>query len=347
MFAELITRLSHGTELTGSETSQAVELLVREDIPVELKSDFLSALARKGETVREIAAFARELRGKSLEPELHPATRAREILDVCGTGGDHQNTFNISTTVALVAASAGIPVAKHGNRAVTSKSGSADVLEALGIATNLKPEEAAESLRAHDFAFFFAPLYHPAFKHIAPARKLCASRGQRTIFNFLGPLLNPARPTAQLIGVPLASLCDPIAQVLQSLGIRRGMVVSGRFGESSIDELSTLGENTVAEFYHDKGFSSSVLSPEHFGFSKAQPLDLEGGDSQRNAAIIRSILDGSERGPMRDAVVFNSAAALMVAGACPSLTEGMELAGELLDKGLAAAKLEALAGFKP
>src|SRR5207244_11444332 len=199
-----------------------------EGMSAETKADFLTALARKGEPTGEIAAFARELRDRSIQPPLDAATRAREVLDVCGTGGDRLGTFNISTTVSIIVASAGVTVAKHGNRAITSQAGSADVLEALGRRIDLEPDEAARSLRDHQFAFFFAPKYHPAFKNITPARKLCAERGQRTIFNFLGPLLNPARPSAQLIGVPRAELCEPIARVLQSLGVRRGMVCRGQ-----------------------------------------------------------------------------------------------------------------------
>src|SRR6185295_16772736 len=208
--------------------------LADELVLAETKAGFLSALARKGETTEEIAAFARVLRARSIQPPLDAETRAREILDVCGTGGDRLNTFNISTTVALVAAAAGVTVAKHGNRAITSQAGSADVLEALGIRIDLTPVEAARSLRDHQFAFFFAPMYHPAFRHIGPARKLCAGRGQRTIFNFLGPLLNPARPGAQLVGVPQPALCEPMARVLQLLGVRRGMVVCGEVHRSKI-----------------------------------------------------------------------------------------------------------------
>lgn len=343
MLNDLTTRLTQNEELTSADISSAIALLIQEDVDVEKKTAFLTALACKGETPDEIAAFASELRNKAIPPPLDTETRNRDILDVCGTGGDHQNTFNISTTVALVAASAGVTVAKHGNRAVTSKSGSADVLEELGIPVDLSPDQAAESLRTLNFAFLFAPLYHPAFKHIAPARKLCASRGQRTIFNFLGPLLNPVQPSAQLIGVPNPTLCEPIARVLQSLGIRRGMVVSGRFGEASIDELSTIGENTIAEFYHDRGFSTSSLSPTDFGFQSALPTDLRGGDRQANASIIRSVLAGTDRGPKRDAVLLNSAAALFVSGKCSSLTDGVSLAAELIDSGVATAKLKALA----
>ena len=228
----LTEQLTRDESLAPPQVADAVNALTLETIPVESKAAFLTALARKGETTEEIAAFANELRARAVRPPLDAETRAREILDVCGTGGDRLGTFNISTTVALVCAAAGVTVAKHGNRAITSQAGSADVLEALGIRTDLSPAEAAQSLREHGFAFFFAPHYHPAFKHIAPARKLCAERGQRTIFNFLGPLLNPVRPTAQLMGVPRPELCEPIARVLQSLGVRRAMVVCGTVNSS-------------------------------------------------------------------------------------------------------------------
>src|SRR6185437_1674707 len=225
----LIAELAAARHLSDNQIRSAVEQIIDESVPASLKADFLCHLALKGETVEEIAAFARALREKAVQPPLDAAWRnTHQILDVCGTGGDRLNTFNISTTVAIICAAAGVPVAKHGNRAITSQSGSADVLEALGIKIDLPPAEAARSLRERNFAFFFAPNYHPAFRHIGPARKLCADRGQRTIFNFLGPLLNPAQPDMQLVGVPRPELCEPLAHVLQSLGARRGMVVSGK-----------------------------------------------------------------------------------------------------------------------
>ena len=230
MLETLISQLTGLQPLTGPQVRAAVKDLVDEKIPVTAKADFLAALAQKGETPDEITAFARALREKSIPPPLDAATRSREILDVVGTGGDRLSTFNISTTVAILCAAAGVTVAKHGNRAVTSSVGSADVVEELGIKVDLSPAEAARALREHGFAFFFAPHFHPAFKHIAPARKLCAERGQRTIFNILGPLLNPARPSAMLVGVPRPELCEPMARALQSLGVRRGMVVCGSAG---------------------------------------------------------------------------------------------------------------------
>jgi anthranilate phosphoribosyltransferase len=251
-------------------------------------------------------------------------------------------------------------VAKHGNRAATSQSGSADVLEALGVPIRLPPEQAIQSLRELGFAFFFAPNYHPAFKHVAPARRLCAERGKHTIFNYLGPLLNPAQPSAMLLGVPRLDLCAPIARVLQSLGVRRAMVVCGKVqspkskaqsletvgGSASegglLDELSTLGENTIAEFYQDHGFNTSVLVTDHFPLQPATLADLEGGDRQANARIVRAILGGEERGPKRDAILLNSAAALMVAGRSRSMAEGWDLAANVIDSGTALGKLNEL-----
>jgi len=416
----LIQQLSEGKALSAAQVTDAVAALTSESISVESKAALLTALAKKGETPEEISAFAHELRARSIQPPLDAETRAQEILDVCGTGGDHLGTFNISTTVAIVCAAAGVLVAKHGNRAITSKSGSADVLEALGIRIDLSPAEAAASLRDHGFAFFFAPNYHPAFKHIAPARKLCAERGQRTIFNFLGPLLNPVRPTAQLLGVPKPELCAPLAQVLQSLDLRRGMVVCGeiplvkqfpsldagsmngaellrvidtdgklipslsvqaacelaqtrnatlialapkanppvyrlihshvierlRHDDSPkqciLDELSTLGPNRLAEFYQERGFATSQLDPKEFPLQPATFADLVGGDREANAEMIREILGGTERGPKRDAVLLNSAAALFVANRVRSMSEGWELASEVIDNGKATAKLAEL-----
>ena len=325
----------------------AVEQLASDAVPAAVKADFLTRLARKGETTGEIAAFARELRARSIQPVLDRETRAGEILDVVGTGGDRLSTFNISTTVALVASAAGVTVAKHGNRASTSPTGSADVMDALGIPFDLGPEEAARSLREHGFAFFFAPKYHPAFRHIIPARKLCAERGQATIFNFLGPLLNPAQPTATLIGVPRPDLCEPFARVLQSLGLRRAMVVCGAVPDEGgavrhLDELSPLGPTTVAEFYQERALACSTLPPEPFPFQPATLADLRGGDREANAAIIRRILGGEERGPKRDAVLLNAGAALFVAGRTRSIAEGWDLAAETIDSGRAAAKLAEL-----
>ena len=348
MLEKFIPQLAAALPLADEQVRLAVEQLTDEKVPVAGKAAFLSALAQKGETTGEIAAFARALRDKSISPPLDAEIRTREILDVVGTGGDRLSTFNISTTVALVAAAAGVLVAKHGNRANTSPIGSADVMEALGIPFDLGPEDAVRSLRRHNFAYFFAPKYHPAFRHIIPARKLCAERGQATIFNFLGPLLNPARPTAMLVGVPRPDLCEPFARVLQSLGVRRAMVVCGAVRDETgalrhLDELSPLGPTTIAEFYQERGLACSTLSPGLFPLQPAALADLRGGDREVNATIIRRILRGEERGPKLDAVLLNAAAALFVAGKTESLVEGWDLAAEIIDEGRANAKLAELA----
>jgi anthranilate phosphoribosyltransferase len=340
-------QLAASKTLSDEQVRLAVQELVDEGIPALTKADFLAGLALKGETTEEIAAFARELRARAIQPELDPTSRAGEILDVVGTGGDRLSTFNISTTVALIAAAAGVVVAKHGNRASTSPIGSADVMEALGIPFELGPEDASCALQKHGFAFFFAPKYHPAFRHIIPARKLCAARGQSTIFNFLGPLLNPAQPTAALVGVPRPELCEPLARVLQMLGVRRAMVVCGAVPSDGgtaryLDEISPLGPTRIAEFYQERALTSSALEPDAFPLQRAELLDLRGGDREVNAAIIRRVLGGEERGPKRDVVLLNAAAALFVAGSTRSLVEGWDLAAETIDSGRARRKLAEL-----
>ena len=347
--------------LTESQVNQAVEQLISPSLLADTKADFLTRLALKGETIDEITAFARALRRKAIEPSLDAETRSREILDVVGTGGDRLGTFNISTTAAIVCAAAGVTVAKHGNRAATSRCGSADVLQALGVPIDLTPDAAVRALREHGFAFFFAPSYHPAFKHVAAARKLCAQRGQRTIFNFLGPLLNPASPSAMLVGVPRPEMCEPLAHVLQSLGVRRGMVVCGevpvKFSESDhnqaagretgqgvayLDEFSTLGKNHIAEFYQERGFTTSSLSLEQFPLKPASLADLTGSDCEANAKLVHRLLAGEERGPKLDAVLLNAAAALFIAGCVRSLADGWELASQIIVTGRAKDKLDAL-----
>lgn len=344
MLAELTQYVGEGNALTPEEILDAVNALVDETVAVETKADFLTALSEKGETAEEIAGFARTLLERSVPLPFSTGFReSQELLDVCGTGGDRLNTFNISTTVAFVCAAAGVPVAKHGNRAITSQSGSADVLEALGVPVDLSPEDAARAIERHGFAFLFAPRFHPAFKGIGPARKHCAERGRRTLFNFLGPLVNPARPTAQLLGVSRAELVEPLARTLQSIGLRRAMVVSGEVpGHGVLDELSTLGTNHVAEFYQDRGFSRSELSPSDFQIPPATLADLAGGDRHANAAIIRGLLGGTDRGPKRDAVLLNAAGALFVANRVRSMGEGWDLAAKVLSDGTAKAKLEQL-----
>ena len=332
--------------LSPDQAAAAVAGLLDDSLTTEAKVDFLIALAQKGETPSEIAAFARHLRDKAVLPPIDDALRSEGILDVVGTGGDRAGTFNISTTAALVAASAGVKIAKHGNRAVTSQTGSADVIEALGIPIDLPPDQAVSTLRDHGFAFFFAPFYHPAFKHIAPVRRLCAERGQRTLFNFLGPLLNPVRPTAQLMGVPRPELCEPLAKVLQALGVRRGMVVCGRTGllkgAEYFDEVSILGDTTIAGFSQEEGVRCTILAAGGFPLQRAELTDLRGGDCGSNAETVCRVLRGDERGPKRDAVLLNAGAALFVAGRVGSIQDGWAMAAALIESGRAWDKLEEL-----
>lgn len=351
MLASLTRRLAVPQNLGEEQICVAVEQLADESVPVALKAEFLTALSAKGETADEIAGFVRALRARCIEPELDAEHRSRVILDVVGTGGDRLSTFNISTTVALLASAAGVLVCKHGNRASTSPIGSADVMEALGLPFDFGPEENVACLRAHGFAYFFAPKYHPAFRHIIPARRLCAERGQATIFNFLGPLLNPARPSAMLIGVSRPELCEPLARVLQSVGASRAMIVCGSVVDEQgtrkyLDELSPLGPSCVAEFYQHKAMSVSVLLPDGFPIQPATLASLRGGDRLVNANIIRGVLSGQDRGPRRDAVLLNAAAALFVAGAAETMTEGWDCAADVIDSGRAMKKLVELAAVR-
>ena len=351
MLRELTKKLREKGDLAYQEVGIAVESLIDEKIPPEIKADFLIALNQKGETVNEIEAFAKKLKSYSIAPPISKELRNRPIIDVCGTGGDKLGTINISSAVAIIVASAGVCVVKHGNRAATSKSGSADVFEALGIKIVLSPEEAAEWLENYNFAFLFAPHYHPAFKHIAPARKICGSLGHLTIFNFLGPLFNPANPNCQIIGVPNPDLCEPMARALQRLGVLRGMVVCGRITDKHekspeqvhhLDEVSINGRTIVAEFYNEKEVNRSELDSSIFPV-KFQSIDeLRGGDSATNAGIMTEIFQGKIKGGKRDIIQLNAAAALFVAGAAQSIIDGWELAGELIDSGAALKKMQEL-----
>lgn len=344
----LTRQVTAGEWLGREQVRDAVEALVNEEVPAPLKADFLTALARRGETPEEIAAFADELRGRAIVPPLDPGWRRdRVILDVVGTGGDQTGTFNISTAAALICAAAGVYVAKHGNRAVTSRAGSADVLEALGIPIQLEPTRAVRMLQWHQFAFFFAPMYHPAFRHIAPARRLCAERGQRTLFNYLGPLLNPVRPDAQLMGVPRPDLCVPLASVLEMLGVQRGLVVCGQVPQAAgeavyVDELTPWAPATVAAFGKGVAVRAETWERPPRQMRRATLEDIRGGDARGNAEVIEAILQGRERGPKRQAAVHNAAAALCAAGTVTSLEEGWSLAEQVLEDGRAARKLEEL-----
>jgi len=340
---ELISKLEFGLALNEEEIDAAIKELVSEAETPEAKALFLEALSKKGETPEEIVGFVKAARRLSILVELPNQLRERGVLDVVGTGGDNAGTINVSTAVAIICAAAGILVCKHGNRAATSKCGSADLLEALGIKIELDPEEAVEWLERYNFAFLFAPRYHPAFKHVAQARKICAQRGVRTIFNFLGPLLNPANPTHMLLGVMNEKFCLPIAQVLAQTGVKRGMVVTGLLpdGESliRIDELSTVGPNTIAEFDQSVPPSLFILDTSSWGFEKADASRFRGSDPRANAQIITEIFKGRSKGPRVEIICLNAGAAFFVVGKAKSIQEGVKLAAEVIESGSAAEKL--------
>ncbi len=289
----------------------------------------LTGLRIKGETVEEITACATVMREKGLK--LNPV---RNVIDIVGTGGDGTNTFNISTTSAFVIAAGGVPVAKHGNRGVSSKSGAADVLECLGINLNLSPEQSEAVLAKSNICFMFAQLYHASMKYAAPVRR---EMGVRTIFNILGPLANPAGATMQLMGVYDRKLVEPLAQVLANLGVVRGVVVSG--GEEGMDEVTLTGETCVCEIRYVK-LTSYIITPEQFGFSRCNLEDLAGGSPEENARITLNILSGGERGPRRDVVVLNSAIALYLGIDDCTVADCIEKAQDIIDSGKALAKLE-------
>ncbi len=301
---------------------------------------YLMALRMKGETSDEITGSARAMRANAHRV---PTSGNGDLLDTCGTGGDKSGTFNISTTVAFVAAGAGVKVAKHGNRAATSKCGSADVLAALGVNLELTPEQVGQCIDTVGIGFLFAPKMHPAMKYaIGPRREIAV----RTIFNILGPLTNPAGATRQLMGVFTADLTDMLAHVLGELGSKSAMVVSG-YG--NLDELTTTGPNHVSHYYDGK-VNTYEFNPEDYGFKGAHISELLGDTPETNAAILRGILDGSIQDARLDVVVLNAAAALIAAGLANDFPDGIELARKTIDSGAALAKLEALIscsqGFK-
>jgi anthranilate phosphoribosyltransferase len=297
---------------------------------------YLMALRMKGETLEEIVGSARAMRDKSTKV---PTTHGQDMLDTCGTGGDKSGTFNISTTVAFVTAGAGIRVAKHGNRAATSKSGSADVLGALGVNLDITPEQVGKCVDEIGIGFLFAVKLHPAMKYaIGPRRQL----GVRTIFNILGPLTNPAGANRQLMGVFAADLTEFLAQVLGSLGTKSALVVNGYGG---MDELTVTGPNRISQLYEDGNVETYELDPMNHGFEAASITELRGGDPEDNAKILRGVLDGSIQGAKRDVVVLNAGAAFLATGRVADIDEGFALARETIDSGNAVAKLDQLIEF--
>ena len=326
---EIIANVVNGKNLSAIEAEKAIKTIMSgQSNDIEI-SALLTSLKIKGETPEEIAAFAKVMRefAVRIEPKV-----SGTLVDMCGTGGDGSNTFNISTTAMFVVAGAGIPVAKHGNRALTSRCGSADVLEALGVNISANPENIRRSIEEVGVGFMYAPAHHSATKHVMPVRK---QLGYRTVFNILGPLTNPAGARAQLMGVYDASLTEKLAEVFRILDLERAMVVHG---EPGIDELSTIGKTKVSELKEGR-INTYYIRPEDYKLRKAQLKDLMGGTPQENAGILRGILKAEDKGPRRDIVLINAAAGIVLGKKADDLGEGLEIAGEVLDKGIAYRKL--------
>lgn len=332
MIREAIFKLVDKQDLTYDEAYAVInEVMSGETTPVQTAA-FLSALSTKStksETIDEIAGCAAAMRSHATKVEY-----GKPVLEIVGTGGDKAGSFNISTTAALVIASGGAKVAKHGNRAASSKSGTADCQEALGVNIEQGPDMCRKLLDEVGMCFFFAQKYHTAMRYVGPIRK---ELGIRTVFNILGPLTNPATPEKMILGVYDESLVQPLARVLVSLGVEDGMVV---YGQACLDELSTACPTTVCEF-HGGEYLSYVLTPEEFGMQRCTKADLEGGTPQENAQITRDILNNKEMGPKRDTVLLNAAAGLYIFGIAPSLKDGVARAAELIDSGKALETLEA------
>jgi anthranilate phosphoribosyltransferase len=339
----LIHHLEGGQELSSREIEVAAEFLLDPSASAEKKAHLLEALASKGETPAEIAGFVETFLEHAVNPHIHLLDLHGPTLDMCGTGGDHLNLFNVSTTAMFMAAAAGAVVVKHGNRGITSKSGGADVLEALGVRLDLTTDEFRECLDKAGLGFLFAPAYHPAFKAVAEARKLLGQRKIRTIFNLIGPLLNPARPECQLTGVFSRDLCPVFADILQRLGRDSAWVVNGGTADGrSVDEVSLMGPTRICKSGNYQDLEDEEICPEDFGLVVASVDDLQGGDARENAVILENILSGKECGPKRDIVLLNAAAALACAGLSDHIGDGLDIARETIRDGSAMEKLRLL-----
>ncbi len=329
MIREATAKLIERQDLTYEEANACIHEIMSGETSHVQTAAFLSALEVKGETIEEITASAAAMRSHALTVQ-----HDMDLLEIVGTGGDGAKSFNISTTAALIAAAGGINVAKHGNRAASSRSGAADCLEALGVNIDLEPQRCVELLEKIHICFFFAQKYHTSMKYVGPVRK---ELGIRTIFNILGPLTNPACANRQVLGTYCEELLEPMAHVLSNLGVRRGMAV---YGTDKLDEISLSAPTSVCEIRAGE-FERYTICPEDFGLSRCTKDDLLGGTPQENAEITRAILDG-ERGPKRDAALMNAGAGLYIGGVVESLADGITRAAELVDSGAAKEKLEVL-----
>ena len=332
MIKEAIMKIVNKEDLTFDEAYQVMNEIMNGQTSQTQNAAFLAALSTKSaraETTDEIAGCAQAMREHATKVE-HPGM---EVLEIVGTGGDHAGSFNISTTAAFIIAAAGVKVAKHGNRAASSRSGTADCLEALGVNIHQSPARCIELLNEVGMCFFFAQKYHTSMKYVGAIRR---ELGFRTVFNILGPLTNPGSPTMQLLGVYDDYLVEPLAQVLISLGVKRGMVV---YGQDKLDEISMSAPTRICEI-RDGWYKTYVIKPEDFGFARCAKEELVGGTPEENAAITRAILSGEERGPMRSAVLLNAGAALYLGGKTNKLQYGVSMAAGLIDTGKALETLE-------
>lgn len=342
-FTDLTAHVAAGRELSSAQVESAAGSLAAAEGSEADKAAFLSALARKGETAGEVAAFARAFRSRAIDPGVE--AWADRAIDIVGTGGDHAGGFNVSSVVVLVLAAAGVPVMKHGNRGITSKCGSADLLSALGVKLDASPELQRRALQELGFVFFFAPSYHPTFKHIAPVRKALAAQGQRTVFNILGPLINPGRPAHVLLGSFSAASVPKLAGALEALGAKGGLAAHGVIdSERGIDELTTATSNRVRGFGRQRDLDG-LWDAADFGLERSPFSHLAGGDLATNLVIVDSILSG--RGPtgLVDTIVLNAAVALWLTGHAADVREGLAPARELLLGGAVKRKITATREF--
>ncbi|HEX4639256.1 MAG TPA: anthranilate phosphoribosyltransferase [Chthoniobacterales bacterium] len=342
----LVEKLRNGSDLSSDDVALGLAELLSDQVDDELKAEFLTALHEKGESAEEIVAFVKQLMKRAVDPMIDPAKLPGPMIDICGTGGDGFDFFNVSTTAMFVVAAGGAVVVKHGNRRVTSSCGSADVLEQLGIAIDLTPEQLNESLKRHGVGFVFARKYHPAFRALAEMRQRLAQKNQRTVFNILGPLLNPARPKRQLVGVFESRLTGLFAEALRQLDREFAWVVHGLADDvKGMDDISICGATTVAELSQGK-ISSAIVDVSWLGIPRASVAELKGGDARQNAETIEGILSGKISGAKRDMAIVNAAGGFVVAALAKDLKEGIDLAREELDSGRALEKLRALQNFK-
>lgn len=331
---QYLLKLAGGESLTMEEARSAMGKCMSGEASEAEIAGFLTALHMKGETIEEISGSAMAIQTKA--EQIHP--QAEKFIDIVGTGGDYSNSFNISTTAAFVIAAAGLPVAKHGNRSVSSKSGAGDVLEALGVRIDLEPSRVEECINETGYGFMFAPAFNKAFKYVGKVRK---ELGFRTIFNIMGPMSNPSRAKFMLYGAFSKDLTEPLAKVLLNMGAVHAMVVSA---ENGMDEITNTGLTYISEVRYGEVISYTI-HPSQFGIATAEMSDIVGGDGFVNAEITKRILSGEERGPKRDIVLMNAGAALYVGNKAPSIEEGIAMAGRIIDDGLAIKKLEELIAF--